>query len=105
ANRQVGSAFKPFVYTVAFSEGLLPGASISDSQIQPGEIDGAGTWSPANSDGTYGGIQPCSYGLVHSLNTMSVRVGQLAGLDAVQKVATTFYLSDKVPYGPALYIG
>src|SRR5436309_1992261 len=27
ANRQVGSAFKPFVYTVAFSEGLLPGAS------------------------------------------------------------------------------
>src|SRR5213594_1065973 len=60
ANRQVGSAFKPFVYTVAFSEGLLPGASVSDGQIQPGEIDGAGTWSPANSDGTYGGIQPCS---------------------------------------------
>src|SRR2546423_4543189 len=39
ANRQVGSAFKPFVYTVAFSEGLLPGASISASPIQPGEID------------------------------------------------------------------
>src|SRR2546421_4060663 len=57
ANRQVGSAFKPFVYTVAFSEGLLPGASVSDSQIQPGEIDGAGNWSPANSDGTYGGVE------------------------------------------------
>src|SRR2546430_7250495 len=49
ANRQVGSAFKPFVYTVAFSHGLLPGAAISDSPIQPGEIDGAGNWSPANS--------------------------------------------------------
>jgi penicillin-binding protein 1A len=105
ANRQVGSAFKPFVYTIAFSEGLLPGASISDSQIQPGEIDGAGTWSPANSDGTYGGIQPCSYGLVHSRNTMSVRVGQFAGLDAVQKIATTLNLSDNVPHGPAIYIG
>jgi penicillin-binding protein 1A len=105
ANRQVGSAFKPFVYTVAFSEGLLPGASISDSQIQPGEIDGAGTWSPANSDGTYGGIQPCSYGLIHSRNTMSVRVGQFAGLDAVQKIATTLNLSDSVPRGPAIYIG
>src|SRR6184192_2735370 len=105
ANRQIGSAFKPFVYTVAFSEGLLPGASISDSQIQPGEIDGAGAWSPANSDGTYGGIQPCSYGLVHSRNTMSVRVGQLAGLDAVQKIATTLNLSDNVPRGPAIYIG
>ena len=105
ANRQVGSAFKPFVYTVAFSEGLLPGASISDSQIQPGEIDGAGNWSPANSDGTYGGIQPCSYGLIHSRNTMSVRVGQFAGLDAVQKIATTLNLSDNVPHGPAIYIG
>ena len=105
ANRQVGSAFKPFVYTVAFSEGLLPGASISDSQIQPGEIDGAGNWSPANSDGTYGGYQPCSYGLIHSRNTMSVRVGQLAGLDAVQKVATTLNLGDNVPHGPAIYIG
>ncbi|HST29895.1 MAG TPA: PBP1A family penicillin-binding protein [Chthoniobacterales bacterium] len=105
ANRQVGSAFKPFVYTVAFSEGLLPGASISDGQIQPGEIDGAGTWSPANSDGTYGGIQPCSYGLIHSRNTMSVRVGQFAGLDAVQKIAAALNLSDNVPRGPAIYIG
>ncbi len=105
ANRQVGSAFKPFVYTIAFSEGLLPGASISDSQIQPGEIDGAGTWSPANSDGTYGGIQPCSYGLIHSRNTMSVRVGQFAGLDAVQKIATTLNLSENPPRGPAIYIG
>jgi penicillin-binding protein 1A len=105
ANRQIGSAFKPFVYTVAFSKGLLPGAAISDSQIQPGEIDGAGTWSPANSDGTYGGIQPCSYGLIHSRNTMSVRVGQFAGLDAVQKIATTLNLSDNVPRGPAIYIG
>jgi penicillin-binding protein 1A len=105
ANRQVGSAFKPFVYTIAFSEGLLPGASISDSQIQPGEIQGAGTWSPANSDGTYGGYQPCSYGLIHSRNTMSVRVGQFAGLDAVQKIATTLNLSENVPHGPAIYIG
>src|SRR5881275_2546202 len=36
ANRQVGSAFKPFVYTVAFSHGLLPGAAISDGPIRPG---------------------------------------------------------------------
>src|SRR5881409_3792978 len=104
-NRQVGSAFKPFVYTVAFSHGLLPGAAINDGPIQPGEIDGAGNWSPGNSDGTYGGYQPCSYGLIHSRNTMSVRVGQFAGLDAVQKVATTLNLSDNVPRGPAIYIG
>jgi len=105
ANRQVGSAFKPFVYTLAFTHGLLPGASISDGPIQPGEIDGAGNWSPGNSDGTYVGIQPCSYGLIHSRNTMSVRVGQFAGLDAVQKVATTLNLGENIPRGPAIYIG
>jgi penicillin-binding protein 1A len=104
-NRQVGSAFKPFVYTLAFTHGLLPGAAISDGPIQPGEIEGAGNWSPGNSDGTYGGFQPCSYGLIHSRNTMSVRVGQFAGLDAVQKVATTLSLAQNVPHGPAIYIG
>src|SRR6266513_2585676 len=61
ANRQVGSAFKPFVYALAFTHGLLPGAAISDGPIQRGEIEGAGNWSPGNSDGTYGGILPCSY--------------------------------------------
>ncbi len=105
ANRQVGSAFKPFVYTLAFTHGLLPGAAISDGPIQPGEIDGAGAWSPANSDGTYGGVEPCSYGLIHSRNTMSVRVGQYAGLSQVEKCATSLNLTDNVPPGPAIYIG
>src|SRR5213595_2237626 len=104
-NRQVGSAFKPFVYTIAFTHGLLPGAAISDGPIQPGEIDGAGNWSPATSDGTYGGTMPCSYGLIHSRNTMSVRVGQFAGLDMVQKVANDLGISKSVPHGPAIYIG
>src|ERR1700682_3247618 len=105
ANRPVGSAFKPFVSTLAFTNGLLPGAAISDGPIQAGEIEGAGNWSPGNSDGTYGGIQPCSFGLIQSRNTMSVRVGQLAGLDNVQKVATTLNLGENIPRGPAIYIG
>jgi penicillin-binding protein 1A len=105
ANRQVGSAFKPFVYTVAFSHGLLPSSAISDGPIQPGEIEGAGSWSPANSDGTYGGTMLCSYGLIHSRNTMSVRVGQFAGLNAVQKVANDLGISQNLPHGPAIYIG
>ena len=105
ANRQVGSAFKPFVYTVAFSHGLLPSSAISDGPLQPGEIEGAGNWSPANSDGTYGGTMLCSYGLIHSRNTMSVRVGQFAGLGTVQKVASDLGISQNVPHGPAIYIG
>src|SRR5881394_1052165 len=105
ANRQIGSSFKPFVYTVAFMHGLLPGAAVSDGPIEPGEIQGAGSWAPGNSDGTYGGVQPVSYGLIHSRNTMSVRVGELAGLDNIQKIAMTLGLSQNVPHGPAIYIG
>ncbi|MFL6520205.1 MAG: transglycosylase domain-containing protein [Chthoniobacterales bacterium] len=105
ANRQIGSSFKPFVYTVAFAHGLLPGAAVSDGPIEPGEIQGAGNWTPGNSDGTYGGVQPVSYGLIHSRNTMSVRVGEIAGLDNVQKIAMTLGLGQNVPHGPAIYIG
>jgi len=105
ANRQIGSAFKPFVYTLAFTHGLLPGAAMSDGPIQPGEIQGAGNWSPGNSDGRYVGIKPVSYGLIQSRNTMSVRVGEFAGLDDTQKVATTLGLGDDIPHGAAIYIG
>jgi penicillin-binding protein 1A len=105
ANRQIGSSFKPFVYTLAFMHGLLPGAAVSDGPIRPGEIEGAGNWSPGNSDGRYGGIMPVSYGLIHSRNTMSVRVGEFAGLDDTQKAATTLGLGDQIPHGAAIYIG
>lgn len=105
ANRQIGSSFKPFVYTVAFTHGLLPGAAVSDGPIEPGEIQGAGNWAPGNSDGTYGGVQPVSYGLIHSRNTMSVRIGEIAGLDDVQKTATKLGLGENIPHGPAIFIG
>src|SRR6202171_1577824 len=105
ANRQVGSSFKPFVYTVAFMHGLLPGAAVSDGPLEPGEIQGGENWAPGNSDGAYGGIQPVSYGLIHSRNTMSVRVGEIAGLDDVLKVATKLGLGANIPHGPAIYIG
>jgi penicillin-binding protein 1A len=105
ANRQIGSSFKPFVYTLAFTHGLLPGAAVSDGPIQPGEIQGAGNWSPGNSDGRYGGIKSVSYGLIQSRNTMSVRVGEFAGLDDTQKVATTLGLGENIPHGAAIYIG
>lgn len=105
ANRQIGSSFKPFVYTLAFMHGLLPGAAVSDGPIQPGEIQGAGNWSPGNSDGRYVGIKPVSHGLIQSRNTMSVRVGEFAGIDDTQKIATTLGLGTEIPRGAAIYIG
>ena len=105
ANRQIGSSFKPFVYATAFARGLLPGAAISDGPILPGEIRGAGNWTPGNSDNSYGGIQQASYGLVHSRNTMSVRIGEFVGPEEVQKAAATLGLAENIPGGPAIYLG
>ncbi len=105
ANRQVGSAFKPFVYAVAFSHGLLPGAAISDGPIQPGEIEAPEIGRPEIPTALMAASCLCSYGLIHSRNTMSVRVGQFAGLDPVQKVANDLGIAQNIPHGPAIYIG
>ena len=78
---------------------FCPARRSAMDRSQPGEIQGAGNWSPGNSDGHYGGIKPVSYGLIHSRNTMSVRVGEFAGLDDVQKIATTLGLGQDIPHG------
>jgi penicillin-binding protein 1A len=36
---------------------------------------------------------------------MSVRIGQIAGLDDVQKIATTLGLGQNIPHAPAIFIG
>jgi penicillin-binding protein 1A len=99
ANRQVGSTFKPFVYAVAFEHGgLKPNSPISDDRIQ------IGNWSPQNSDGTYLGDQPASVGLIRSRNTMSVRVGQIAGIPYIRGLAHELKFGD-IPRSPVISLG
>jgi penicillin-binding protein 1A len=105
ARRQIGSLFKPFVYLAAFDKGLRPDTSISDDPIERGEIKGAGTWRPQNSDGKFGGMQPVSYGLIHSRNTMSVRVGNYAGIPFVKEVARMAGFTTPMPANPASFLG
>ena len=105
ANRQLGSIFKPFVYLAAFDKGLRPDSMISDGPIEPGEIKGGGTWRPQNSDGKYGGMQPVSYGLIRSRNTMSVRVGNHAGIPKVKEVAAMAGFHHPMPENPSSFLG
>ena len=102
--RPVGSTFKPFVYTAAWQRGLLPGASIDDGAIRPGEVKEAPNWSPSNSDGTFGGVQPAEVGLIRSRNTMSVRVGELVGLDMVRQIGQSVGLGE-IPAEPTVLLG
>jgi penicillin-binding protein 1A len=105
ADRQLGSLFKPFVYLAAFDKGLRPNTLISDGPIEAGEITGGGTWRPQNSDGKFGGMEPASTGLIRSRNTMSVRVGDLAGISKVKDVAVMAGFSNPMPESPASFLG
>ena len=88
ARRQVGSAFKPFVYMAAFENGMMPGALIDDGPLRTGEIAGAQAhWKPKNADGKSLGMQGADFGLIKSRNTMAVRVGNRAGIQHVCRLA------------------
>ncbi len=107
AKRQVGSTFKPIVYAAAIEDaGLLPNSPISDDPIRPQELRTAnGAWSPKNSDGTFTGLQTLEFGLVKSRNTMTVRVGERAGMDRVLAMAEQAGIKDIQGRSPQIYIG
>lgn len=105
AYRQVGSTFKPFVYLSAFDSGLRPDMLVSDNPLNRGEVPGAGNWSPSNSDGKFTGMQPVSTGLIRSRNTMSVRVGNYAGLDKVANLARSVGFTRPLSKDPTAYLG
>jgi penicillin-binding protein 1A len=105
ARRQIGSIFKPFVYLAAFDKGLQPSTQFSDGPIRQGEIKGAATWRPRNADGKFGGLHPVSYGLVRSRNTMSVRVGNYAGVDRVKEVSRMAGFGTAMPENPVSFLG
>ncbi len=105
ARRQIGSVFKPFIYMAAFDQGMRPETLVSDGPIQRNEIRGAPNWRPNNADGRFGGMLPASTGLIRSRNTMSVRVGDRAGLDNVLQTAELAGFGDQIPRTPATYLG
>lgn len=105
AKRQIGSTFKPFVYLAAFDEGLHPQTMVSDDRLRPGEVKGAGRWSPSNSDGKFLGMQPTAIGLIRSRNTMTVRIGDFAGIEKVSQVAHAVGFKAPMKRDPAAFLG
>lgn len=106
SKRQIGSTFKPFVYATAFERGLMPGTYVNDAKLNVGEFkDLPKKWSPENSDGEYGGLQPAAFGLLKSRNTMSVRVGEYASLAKVREFGQNVGLSDNIPDLPVVFLG
>lgn len=107
AMRPIGSSAKPFVYEEAFRRGVItPDTPISDARLTQGELPARSpAYDPQNSDGTFGGDLPAREGLIHSRNTMSVRVGLKTGLGDIASTMERLGLSEHVPRYPSICLG
>ncbi|MFC5453365.1 transglycosylase domain-containing protein [Prosthecobacter fluviatilis] len=104
--RQIGSTVKPFVYAAAIASGFMPGTLINDAPIQPGEIEGASPgWNPQNSDGKFLGPTTLTDGIVKSRNTMTLRLGNYAGVDRVIDLLTNAGFAKPAERTPQIFIG
>jgi penicillin-binding protein 1A len=84
-NRQVGSAFKPFVLATALREGISPQSVLVS---HPVEIDlGDRVWSVHNYEGEYMGPIDLSTAMVHSDNSVFAQLTALVGPKNVAKTA------------------
>ena len=103
AKRQPGSVFKLFVYLAALEAGMTPESIVEDAPItlQVGNK----TWSPDNySNGKYLGQIPMVVALRNSLNTVSVRLSQYAGIGRVAQMAMRLGIPN-IPERPSIALG
>ena len=94
AQRQPGSAFKPFIYAAGLDSGFSPATIVVDAPI---ELDtGQGIWRPTNYSNRYYGPTPVRTGIEMSRNLMTVRLAQEVGMDVVAGYAERFGVYDQM---------
>lgn len=106
--RQVGSTFKPFVYAAAIEQkGYSPCDSIIDAPytIPKGRHNVTETWTPRNSNGSYRGMTTLSSALANSINTVSAKLIDQVGPDAVIDLVKKLGVDSKIPSQPSIALG
>ncbi|MGX0876360.1 penicillin-binding protein 1A [Roseovarius sp. MBR-154] len=104
ANRQTGSAFKPFVYGTALELGYSHDSVVVDEPYCL-NIPGSGRWCPENYTRDYKGRVTLTQALAQSINVPAVKVSESVGRDLVRKVASDFGIESDLAAGPALALG
>ena len=84
--RQVGSTFKPFVYTAAFDNGYSPCYEISNMPMAIRTGDNK-VWSPRNADGEYDDCIRLRDALAQSVNVPTARLMKAVGPRVVAEYA------------------
>ncbi len=95
AQRQPGSAFKPFVYLAALDNGYTPSTLVLDAPFvmeqAPGDF-----WRPTNYSNKFYGPSTLRLGIEKSRNLMTVRLANKLGMDTVVDYATRFGIADEM---------
>lgn len=116
AERQPGSAFKPFVYAKAFEDGYTPDTVVFDVQTQfstacsPYETTNSTPpcYSPVNYDGKFRGPMTLRDALAQSINVPAIKALYLAGLNDSLELAKSMGISTlgkASQYGLTLVLG
>ncbi len=106
AKRQVGSTFKPFLYTLAMQEGgTSPCTKVPNVQTRI-ELDDGSFWAPENSSSErVGQMVSLKWALAHSNNWISAYLIKRFSPQSVIKIARKMGIESPIPEVPAIALG
>jgi penicillin-binding protein 1A len=93
--RQVGSSFKPYVYTTVIDKGSSPDDTILDEPVT--FETGSGPYSPHNYDEKFEGIITLRRALAQSRNIPALKLASKVGIMTVIDYAERFGITAKLP--------
>ena len=102
--RQVGSIFKPIVYAMAIEEGILPCELYSAEQETYIDKEGV-KWTPRNMQNDYHVQYSMRGALAYSVNTVSVKLIQQAGVPNTIALARKMGITSELPDVPSIALG
>ncbi|MDQ6986654.1 MAG: PBP1A family penicillin-binding protein [Mariprofundaceae bacterium] len=106
ANRQPGSAFKPFLYELAMQSGYTPASLIMDSPVVFENLKQDQFWRPENYKNRFAGAVTLRNALEHSRNLASIKLLQDIGINRFTNALNDNYLfTRKFPAQLALALG
>ncbi len=95
ALRQVGSSFKPYVYTAAIAQGAMPDDTIVDAPIT--FKTASGPYSPHNYDEKFEGTITLRHALAESRNIPALKLAESIGIKNVINYAHRFGITGQIP--------